>query len=225
MSASSAFAPVYPPLLPLRFSAYGGIVIAFVETLHPVGWRASLSADAAEWVSLVAGETGIGSDTVTLQADPNTGPALRGTLTVSFTSGPRPPLVWPLEQISAVPLATLNAAVLEVPWPNVPRVMELGIAGKFIAQQVAKIPEPFTLLALLVVELIVVALGLLLVTARALLAPLVPEPKTWFGVPPGGYAEPFAPLTEIQPATAVCIIEETALLAIYIAEETLSGGQ
>lgn len=225
LPASSLLREPAPPFnLPLVFGAKGGPASVFVDAARTESWSATLSAEASPWLKIRTGASGTGPGLVTLAAQENTGGAHTATLTVTYAGGRRAPLAWSAAQTSAVPLATLNASVLHVPWPDVPVVMELAIAGKFIGQEIAKIPEPFTLLALVLVELLVLALGLLLVALRAALAPLVPEPETWFGVPPD-FALLFEPLTEVQPATAVFLIEETALLAIQIAEEALGGGE
>ena len=213
------------PDLPVRFGAYGGTTSVFVPAADHEQWSAALSADAVPWLTLGDGAAGRGTGLVVLNAAQNLAAGREATLTVTFAPHRRP-LVRVVAQMTAVPLHTLNDSVLQVPFMMVPRVMELGIAGKFIAEQIAKIPEPFNLIALLVVEIVVVIAGILAFLVRGALAPIVPEPKTWFGVPlEDGYAAPFDPLTQIVPATAVCIAEETVMLAIYIAEQTLSGGE
>lgn len=204
------------------FGAYGGTTSIFVNAADHETWSAALASNGP-WLTLVAGATGTGSGLVTLKAEPSTTRERTATLTVRF-QGARAPLAWPVAQDSAVPLSTLNDSVLQVPFAFVPSLMELGIAGKFIAQQVAKVPEPFTLIALLIVEIIVVAVGLLAIAVRGALAPVVPEPKTWFGVPDGGFAEPYAPLTLVLPATAVYITEEISMLALYIAGQVVENG-
>ena len=204
--------------LPVWFGTYGGDGTVFVDMPDTTDWTATLSADAASWVVIAAGTTGRGPGLVKLSACRNTTDRHTAELTVT-PAGAYPPRRWPLVQMSAVPVATMNASVLAVPFfPRTPTVMELGIAGGFIAKQVKKIPEPFTLLALLVVEIVVILLGVLAIMIRSMLSALVPEPKTWFGAP-----EPYDPLTQELPATAVFIIEETSLTAVYIAEQTLAG--
>lgn len=211
-----------PPVASVWFGACGGTTSIFVNAADHETWSAALATEPA-WLTLVAGATGTGSGLITLKAEQSTTGERSATLTVRF-QGARAPLAWPVTQDSASPLATLNASVLQVPFAFVPALMELGIAGKFIAQQVAKVPEPFTLIALVIVEIIVVVVGLLAIVVRSALAPVVPEPKTWFGVPTGGFAEPYAPLTLVLPATAVYITEEISMLALYIAEQVVENG-
>ncbi|MBI2517090.1 MAG: hypothetical protein HYV95_09250 [Opitutae bacterium] len=209
-----------PPLnLPLRFSAYGGEASAFIDAGTKVSWTATLSPDAAGWLSFSGLSTGTGPGLVSLAAGRNTTEAHAAKLTVRLAGRARP-LVWDAIQASALPLATLNTSVLEVPFPTTPRVMELGIAGKFIATEIQKIPEPFDLIALAIVEVLVALVGELAIALRGALSPVVPEPLTWFGAP-----EPYDALTLVMPATAVCIQEETALLLLYLPIEVASGGE
>lgn len=97
--------------------------------------------------------------------------------------------------------------------------MELGIAGKFVAAEIQKIPEPFDLIALVIVEVVIALLGVLAIALRGALSVAVPEPRTWFGAPP-----PYDVMTETLPATAVCISQETALLLLYLPIDVLNGG-
>lgn len=205
--------------MPLRFGAYGGETSAFVDAGTNVSWTATLSPDAAGWLDFSGPASGTGPGLVTLTASRSTAGPQTATLTVRV-DGRRQSLVWEATQCSAVPLATLNASVLEVPFPTTPRVMELGIAGKFIATEIQKIPEPFDLIALAIVELLVALVGELAIALRGALSPIVPEPMTWLGAP-----EPYDALTQVMPATAVCIQEETALLLLYLPIEVLSGGE
>lgn len=199
------------------FGTYGGTTSVYFDLPPAVAWTASLSSSATGWLKLTAGAQGTGPGLVTLVALRSTSEARQAELTVTPARGA--PLVWPVAQMTAIPVATLNASALAVPFfPRTPTVMELGIAGKFIAQEIKKIPEPFTLLALALVEVVVILLGVLAITLRGMLASLVPEPETWFGAP-----EPYDELTRSLPATAVFLTEETTLLAIYIAEQTLAG--
>lgn len=208
-----------PPLSPtLWFGAYGGTTSVWIDLRARTPWTASLSASAAGWLAFSGATSGTGPGLVTLVTEPSTTREQRAALVVQ-PAPPAPALTWPVVQVSTEPLSTMNASVLAVPFfPRTPTVMELGIAGKFIAKEIKKIPEPFTLIALLVVEIVVILLGILAIVIRGTLSPVVPEPKTWFGAP-----EPYDALTEALPATAVFLTEETTLLAIYIAEQTLAG--
>ena len=207
------------PPATIWFGAYGGKTSVYLDLAAGTAWTATLSAGAAGWLSFVGANAGTGPALLTLTAPKSTAGRRTAQLTV-HAAGAGPPLVWPVEQISSEPLSTLNASVLAVPFPTVPTVMELGIAGKFIAQEIQKIPEPFDLIALVIVELVVVAVGLIAIALRQALSAIIPEPLTWFGAP-----EPYNAFTRVLPATAVFITEETTLLAIYIVEEVLSGGE
>ena len=201
----------------LWLDACGGYVFVFVDLPSQVSWTATISP-ASAWLSFRQESTGTGAAILGLVARNNTGAQRQAQLQVQAAELP-PVHTWPVVQSSAVPLKLLNDAALAVPFPAVPNAMELGIAGKFIAQQIKKIPEPFTLIALLVVEIIVIVLGLLAIALRTALAPLVPEPLTWLGAP-----LPYDPLTRQFPATTVFLVEETVLLVSYILEQTLAGG-
>jgi hypothetical protein len=213
---SAARASAAPP--PLRFVAYGNKACAYVAVPDDVSWSATLLG-GGDWLAITDGATGVGGDLITLTAGPSTGPERSARLLVSDSRGQ---LLgeYAAIQMSAEPLATLNTSVLEVPFPTTPRVMELGIAGKFIAQEIQKIPEPFTLPVLALVEALVGLLGELLIALRAALATVVPEPMTWLGAPP-----PYDILTKTLPATAVCIQEETDLLLLYLPIEVATGGK
>lgn len=207
-----------PPTPTIWFGAYGGKTSVYFNFRPTVTWTASLADVTGGWVTFDGDQSGQGSGLVTLVTQPSTTTQQTARLVVQPDSS-APPLTWPVVQISTVPLSTMNTSVLAVPFfPRTPTVMEFGIAGGFIAKQVKKIPEPFTLIALLIVEIIVVLLGVLAIVIRGMLSALVPEPKTWFGAP-----EPYAPLTRELRATDVFLIEETSLTAIYIAEQTLAG--
>jgi len=200
----------------LWLDAYGGYNFVFVDAPAQAHWTASL-APAGAWVNFDGASADIGPGILKLVASSNTAGQRDAQLSVQI-AGAASPRTWPIVQTSAVPLKLLNDAALAVPFPTVPNAMELGIAGKYIAQQIKKIPEPFTLIALLIVEIVVILLGLLAIALRTALAPLVPEPPTWLGAPP-----PYAPLTAALPATTVFLVEETVLLALYILEQTLAG--
>lgn len=212
--------PSAPPAqpAPVWFGAYGGKTSIFIDATDRAAWTAVLSASAAGWLHLDGPAAGTGPGLVTLSTEKSTVGEQTATLTVQVADAPKP-LAWPVRQISSAPLSTLNASVLQVPFPTVPNVMELGIAGKYVAQQIVKVPEPFTPLVLAIVELIVPLLGELLIALRQALSEAVPEPKTWFGAP-----QPYDALTTALPATAVFITEEYTLLDLYIAEQVAENG-
>ena len=201
--------PAEPPTAQ-RIGAFGGRLSFYVYRPDRTSWHASLSAEAIPWIQFFGTTSGTGSVFIELLVIPNRDDARSAVLTVAFAPS-APPLNRRIEQDSAVPLATLNTAVLELPFPATPRVMELGILGKFAADQIQKVPAPFRPIALVIVEIAVVALGLIAILLRAAFAAKVPEPRTWLGAPPT-----FEELTAILPATAICITEETYLLALYI---------
>lgn len=207
--------PWQPP--PLRFIAYGSEACAYVAAPDRVSWTARLTGGGG-WLSITGASSGTGPGLVTLTASQSTGPARTARLAITAANG-KTLVSYDAIQDSAVPLATLNTSVLETPFPTTPRVMELGIAGKFIAQEIAKIPEPFTLVALAIVEALVALIGELFIALRGALAVVIPEPMTWFGAPP-----PYDALTKVMPATAVFIQQETDLLMLYLPIEVAANG-
>lgn len=203
-----------PP--PLRFIAYGSEACAYAAVPDRVSWTARLTGGDG-WLSITGASSGTGPGLVTLTAKQSTGPAR--TARLAITANGKTLAAYDAIQDSAEPLATLNTSVLELPFPTTPRVMELGIAGKFIAQEIAKIPEPFTLVALAIVEALVALIGELFIALRGALSVAIPEPMTWFGAPP-----PHDALTKVMPATAVFIQQETDLLMLYLPIEVAADG-
>jgi hypothetical protein len=207
MPAQATTAAAVPTI---RFGAADGTASIYFDLPSNQSWTAALAP--AFWLHLEpdSAPVGRGPGFLSLTCTANTGPARTSTLTIAAPTGD-PLLAYPVAQISAEPLAILNASVLAIPFPTTPRVLELGIAGKFVTAQIRKIPEPFNLIALVIAELVVVSLGLIAILLRAAFAAKVPEPRTWLGAPPT-----FEKLTATLPATAICITEETYLLALYI---------
>ncbi|MBA4136069.1 MAG: hypothetical protein C0518_01980 [Opitutus sp.] len=206
--------PAPPPPLPfICLGAHGGKATVWIDTAADrVSWSAALSAGAS-WVSVSSGATGRGFGLVELEADPSTGAERTATLTVTFSDA-RPALTWPVTQASAVPLATLSDNVLQVPFIDAPRIMELAILGRFAAQEIAKVPEPFTLPVLAIVEALIPILGELVIALRTAADALVPQTKTWCP-PPNTYA----PLIEIEVPSSIIVHQQVAELLVYLPEQ------
>lgn len=205
------------PKLPLRGGAYAGEICAFVTAPDGVAWTAAL-AGGSGWLTITDGTTGTGCDLITLKTTSNTGGQRTAQLTATDSRG-KILLETSVVQASADPLAALNKSVLALPEPPVvPRLMELGILGKWAASEIAKVPEPFTALVLAIVLLVVQLIGVLAIALRAALAVIIPEPETWFGAP-----GPYDAMTKFMPANAVYIQEQTDLLTIYLPIEVATG--
>ena len=203
-------------------------------------WDATILADS-DWVSFEATKTdpapasaaGTGPGLLTLTChDSNVGPEKQAELVVTTEAG-APLFRRRVRQASGVPLHTLNTSVLAVPFPATPRVMELGIAGKFIGTELRKVPReilgfPLRRLVVIIVDLILVLIGLLVVLLRALafvLDPRLKEPLTWFPPPaqPAGFpAEITALSAEGVPVNTVYLLQEIYLLVVYVAEVALA---
>ncbi|MBS0661093.1 MAG: hypothetical protein JSR82_22975 [Verrucomicrobia bacterium] len=216
MSVSSAQPPASATPT-LWFGGYGGQNAAFVDVPAGATWQATL---AAAWASFAGPSAGTGPGLISLTTQASIAPEQAGTLIVTSPAW-NEPRVWPLRQFAMTPLRTLSDSTVQTPWPNVPNVMEFGIAAKWLGQQIQKIPEPFTLLALVILELLVVAAGILLITAR-LAASGVPEPRSWLPAPAGDpLAALFDSLREVLPLTSVNLTLETGLTALYLAQQAL----
>lgn len=206
-----------PALPTLWFGGYGGQNAAFVDVADGASWQATLSA---AWAKFAGPSQGTGPGLVLVSTGPSTKGAQLGELQVTADGWPAP-RIWPLQQADMTPLATMSDSVVQTPFPTVPNVMEFGIAAKWAGQQIQKIPEPFTLIALVIAELIVVAAGILLITTRLAMTG-VPEPKSWFPAPEGDpLAAVFDGLREVLPVTSVNLTLETGLTAVYLALESL----
>lgn len=203
--------------LPLLFGGYGGTCATYVDVPDGASWSAALQGG---WVSFAGPSSGTGPGLLSLSAAKHTGPEREAVLTVTRPA-PAEPLTWPVRQASMSALAALSDSTVQTPWATVPNVMEFGIAAKFVGAQIKKIPEPFTLIALVIAELVVVAAGILLIGARAAFT-TVPEPKSWFPAPEGDPLGPlFDSLREVLPVTTVNLTLETGLTAVYLALQSL----
>ncbi|MBA3849520.1 MAG: hypothetical protein C0502_05920 [Opitutus sp.] len=201
-----------PPATVL-FGPYGGPGAVWIDTAADhVTWSASLSAGAA-WVRIGSGAQGRACGLVELTVDPSRDATREATLTVAFSDG-RAPRTWPVRQTSAVPVATQSDNVLQARFVDAPRIMELAILGRFAAQEIAKVPEPFTLPVLALVEALIPVLGESAVAIRTLADPLVPETKTWCP-PPNAYA----PLITTMYPFGIVVQEEVAALLVYLPEQ------
>ena len=110
---------------------------------------------------------------------------------------------WVEDQVTQV-LSPPNTTVRS----KFPLAMELGAAGKFIGEQLKKLPPPAKAVALALVPIIVTGLGLTVTMVRGRLT-AVPEPPDYFGTDP-------------DLITARLIKQQTESLIKYITKQTLA---
>ncbi len=217
-------------LTPIPMAAVGASPAGaiFIDAPDGVSWTAEPTTD---WVHPAEGVAarGKGPGVFTFSVDTNPGDEREGGISI-VRDDTKTSVVHPLRQQAGASIREQSEQVLDFPWITVPRVMEIGIAAKWAAAQIKKIPEPFDLIALVIVEILVVVLGFSLIAARALIAPLVPEPPTPFPWPPmPSHSAIIPPMPvplppEVQaalPVTTTLIAMQTAATAFYIALQTL----
>lgn len=203
-----------------KLTLWGGAAVSKTGVFSGAGagesWHASLSGGDG-WLTLGA-VAGTGPEVIDLSFGANEGPARKAALAIAFPgSRKRPSIVYDVRQASAEALLANNRMALADPFPGVPRVMELGIAAKYVASLIKKIPKPFSLIALAIVEVVIIALGVVVYVVRLALAPVLPEPKTWLPA-----NTPFIVLKDAVPASGIVIIQETVNTAAYTAKQALA---
>jgi hypothetical protein len=186
----------------------------FVFTSEPNGW--SLNKDV-DWISVIARQVNPDYVQWELSFEKNrdhdrvanlkvTGPDRSILVKVGQAGG-----VWIEQQASMV--------LLDPPPPSqterlaFPLAMELGAAGKFIAQQLAKLPPPAKAAASTAVYALIAGLGVAAIATRNAFT-TVPEPPDYF--------QPQTAFT--QPMTTALIQQQTARLIAYITEELATQG-
>jgi hypothetical protein len=208
---------------PLRFAEAGSVAYFFLAADHDENWRIRASAD---WLHFGSPTAGVGPALIALHAVPNVGEARTATISIARRRGDEYKLA---RQASALPMRAQQDAVEQVPFATVPRTMELGIAAKFVAKEISKIPEPFDLIALAIAEVIVILVGVGAISLRELMAPDIPEPTSWLAHPPlpsplpNPLPPPLAQLIAKLPVTVTVQAQETILTAIYLAQQVLTG--
>lgn len=106
-----------------------------------------------------------------------------------------------------------------------PMTMDYGIAAKYLAEQVAKIPEPFTTIGVIVVVLIIVAVDMMASTIRHSFVN-IPEPAALAALPAGAILPPSVDLSSTPtPVEDNVILNQTILTVLYFIETVYGGGE
>jgi hypothetical protein len=173
------------------------IVHASLLVLAPRGVRWSASSEAS-WISLAAPTHGAGTGMLSYSVEDNPSPPRKGTIRVAGMG---------MTHLVDVRVGQAGGSLVQSQTDQLlasPMIMELGVAGKLIAEQIAKAPPPAQPPLLAAAEALVEALAALAITVRLSFA-TVPQPRPLFGRPPG-------PL----PVTTQFILRQAALLQEYI---------
>lgn len=225
--------PVAPPFKNKRiiadciYAGSGGNGAIYVDAKRSTSWSAAISNSGSDWIQFQSASSGTGDAILKFSLSPNAGPDREATISISTSSGKFSGSHL-IRQGSGEGIKVQSDEVMNLPSLEIPRIMELGIAGKFIATEIQKIPEPFDLIALVIVEIVVALGGLLTAALRASIpSELFPMPKPVFELPPIPPPSPLPDPATIQnllaqvPLTLTFILEQTATLCVYIAIETL----
>ncbi|MCH6257824.1 hypothetical protein MLD52_14800 [Puniceicoccaceae bacterium K14] len=218
-----------------NYSCVGGNGAIYVDADPDSSWSVKIPENDRSWLSLSNYKSGKGKGSGILKfaLDKNPNEEREGSLTIE-KEGQKVSSHHLLYQKSGLSTVELTNSVMTLPFLETPKILELGIAGKFIAKEIKKIPEPFDLIALVIVE-VVVALGGVLTAVLRNSVPhnLLPTPVSVFDLPPLPPPSPFPVpsfinLNEVNrllqklPLTPAFILEQTATLGAYIAIQTLS---
>lgn len=173
--------------------------------------------------------TGIGPAIFLFSADPNPGAVRSALIRIEYSGKVREHTI---TQQSGSFTKTEGDTVLDLPFLLCPRVMEFAILFKWVTEMVKKIPMPWRLIVLVIVEVVVVLAGVALVVLVEALKKLVPQSPTPFSWPdmpthssviPMPVPCPFPQeLTSHLDVTPSLIAMQTIVSGIYIAIETLS---
>jgi hypothetical protein len=200
--------------LALQSAQVGSKSYVFVFTSEPNGW--SLNKDI-DWISVDAQQVNPDYVQWELSFQKNRGHDRVANLKVT---GPGRSILVKVGQAGGAWIEQQASMVLLTPPPpsqterlDFPLAMELGAAGKFIAQQLAKLPPPAEAAAYAAVCALIAGLGVAAIAIRDAFT-TVPEPPDYF--------QPQTALT--QPMTTALIQQQTKLLIAYITEELATQG-
>jgi hypothetical protein len=193
---------LWPPL--------GGDGTINVLTSLPGNWAATTSAT---WLSGGSASSVAGHVGLPFTVDANSGAARHGAIRVQGPDGFDRSLG--LSQRGGTGILEQKTFVLAPQPPSgrasFPLAMELGIAGKYLAQQIRQAPpEAWPVLIAAAVAAINV-LATAAIAGRASLA-TVPEPPDYFSEDPA-------------PMTTVLILQQAMLLNAYVTEQVLAEGE
>jgi hypothetical protein len=211
-----------------RVSAVGGVGSFFVDTSAKRQWQAV----ADPWIVLV-NAAGTGPGLVKFEVGPNPGGLRSGHIHVT---GIHQPSIHTVSQVGSGVLRVQSDAVLELPFLTTPRILEVGMAAKFIAKEVSELPGVFKLIGLVVAEVAVLLAGIATIFARAAQTGTsdprsrdyyrsLAEPAPLWQLP-GLLGELLPlPLATRVPITTIFIGEETIQAMLYIALAVVDGQQ
>jgi hypothetical protein len=185
-----------------------------VFSSEPNGWSLDGNID---WITASAPQIYADYIQWELSFEKNRGRARVGSLNVV---GPHRSMLVQVRQAGGAWIELQASMVLLNPPPtsqierlNFPLAMELGAAGKFIAQQLKQLPPPAEAAAYATVSALIAGLGVTAIAIRSAFT-TVPEPPDYF--------QPQTAFT--QPMTAALIQQQTTLLIAYIGEELAAQG-
>lgn len=216
----------------------GGSGCVFVNAPKSAAWSARATDS---WLQLDFGsEQGVGPGLASFSVGANPGGPRVSQVEIAWHGsrghGSQTQLSHTVEQQSSVAAQAQSDSVLQLTFPTVPRVMELGIAAKFAAQEIEKLPGIFRIIGLLIAEVVVLLAGVATVVARtAVAAPNAPSSPDYYeelAMPlpcwelPGLLGQ-LLPLPVVQdvPITSIVIGEQTVLTMVYLALEVLGVEQ
>jgi len=201
----------------------------FIDAPKGVSWSVDLST--VDWVhpSDISSPSGVGPALFLFSADVNEGDPREGFVQIYIGKSSRKRI---LHQQSGKYTKSAGDAVLDLPFVKCPRVMEFAILLKWLTGLLKKIPEPWRILVLIVVEVLIVIGGValaLIVEALKSIVPVKATPFSWPDMPSQSSMIPepisldqFQPITSKLDVTPSLIVMQTAVSAIYVALETLS---
>jgi len=201
----------------------------FLDMPSKVPWTVHLPESSWLHAAEQSPTTGIGPAIFLFSADPNPGAMRSALIRIEYSGKVKEHTI---TQQSGTFTKAQGNAVLDLPFLLCPRVMEFAILFKWVTEMVKKIPMPWRLIVLVIVEVVVVLAGVALVVLVEALKKLVPQSPTPFPWPdmpthskviPTPVPCPLPPeLTSHLDVTPSLIAMQTIVTGVYIAIETLS---
>ena len=217
------------------FPCVGGSGAIYIDAPEHTAWIVTIPEHDRQWLNLNANQSNHSKGPAIIKYELKKNPRERRESSLEIRQNGKLSHIQKIVQASGQSLVTQTNSVMDLPFLEFPRIMELGIAGKFIASELQKIPEPFDLIALLVVEIAIAICGILIAILRTSVPPhLLPTPVSAFSFPPlpppcplpiPSFIDPDKATEFLQklPLTPAFILEQTATLDAYIATQMLGG--
>jgi hypothetical protein len=200
----------------------------FIDAPADVTWSVDISR--IDWITLYKDKqlSGKGPYLFFFSVKPNEGEEREGDIFIRIGNQRRKRTI---KQQSGAYIKSAGDSVLDLPFIKCPRVMEFAILFKWITEMVKKIPQPWRLIAIAVVEVVILIGGFAFAAVIEALKGVVPvesTPFTWPDMPSHSsiFKEPYS-LAPIRNKTSTfdvspsLIVMQTAVSAIYVAWETL----